>query len=57
MTLYTKKICISTTPSTTFSVDYYILHFIGKTLETVNVSLKRQSFNPCTKVEMYFVEI
>ena len=57
MTLYTRKFCITATPSTPFSVDYYILHFDGKTLETVNVSLKSQSFIPCTKVEMYFVEI
>ena len=57
MTLYTWKICITATPSTPVSVDYYILHFDGKTLETVNVSLKSQSFIPCTKVEMYFVKI
>ena len=57
MTLYTRKICITATSSNPFSVDYCILHFIGKTLETVNVLPKCQSFNPCTKVEMYFVEI
>ena len=57
MTLYTRKISITATSSTPFSVDYCILHFIGKTLETVNVLLKGQSFNLCTKVEMYFVEL